>query len=64
MTQLLHRSFVPISAMPKSLVEAFVAAEEHVCHHSGIGIFSIVEAVSDVSTSRCWVLHSWVLPGD
>lgn len=40
-----HRIFVPISAIPKSLVEAFVAAEDkNFYHHSGIDIFSIIRA--------------------
>lgn len=46
-----HRIFVPISAIPKSLVEAFVAAEDkNFHHHSGIDVFSIIRAaVTNVS---------------
>ncbi len=46
-----HRIFVPISAIPKSLVEAFVAAEDkNFYHHSGIDVFSIIRAaVTNVS---------------
>ena len=46
-----HRIFVPISTIPKSLIEAFVAAEDkNFYYHSGIDIFSIIRAaVTNVS---------------
>ncbi|CAN0606027.1 unnamed protein product, partial [Ectocarpus sp. 12 AP-2014] len=42
---------VPISTIPKSLIEAFVAAEDkNFYYHSGIDIFSIIRAaVTNVS---------------
>ena len=40
-----HRVFVPISTIPKSLIEAFIAAEDrNFYEHPGIDIFSIVRA--------------------
>jgi penicillin-binding protein 1A len=40
-----HRIFVPISSIPKSLIEAFIAAEDkNFYHHPGIDISSIVRA--------------------
>jgi penicillin-binding protein 1A len=46
-----HRIFVPISAIPRSLREAFVAAEDkNFYHHSGIDIVSILRAaITNVS---------------
>jgi len=46
-----HRVFVPISSVPRSLVEAFVAAEDkNFFNHPGIDIISIVRAaVANVS---------------
>jgi len=40
-----HRVFVPISTIPKSLIEAFIAAEDrNYYEHPGIDIFSIFRA--------------------
>ncbi len=40
-----HRIFVPISSLPKSLIEAFIAVEDkNYYDHSGIDIFSILRA--------------------
>ena len=46
-----HRIFVPISAVPRSLVEAFVAAEDkNFYSHEGIDIMSIIRAaINNVS---------------
>ena len=46
-----HRVFVPISSVPRSLVEAFVAAEDkNFFNHHGVDIFSIVRAaIANVS---------------
>lgn len=46
-----HRIFVPIGSVPKSLVEAFIAAEDkNFYEHAGIDIFSIIRAaISNVS---------------
>ncbi|MDG1437035.1 MAG: penicillin-binding protein 1A [Rickettsiaceae bacterium] len=46
-----HRIFVPISAVPKSLIEAFVAAEDkNFYSHEGVDIVSIIRAaVNNVS---------------
>lgn len=46
-----HRVFVPIHSIPKSLVEAFVAAEDKNFYtHAGIDIFSIIRAaINNVS---------------
>lgn len=46
-----HRIFVPIGSVPKSLVEAFIAAEDKNFYgHAGIDIFSILRAaISNVS---------------
>ncbi len=46
-----HRIFVPISAVPRSLVEAFIAAEDkNFYSHEGIDIVSIIRAaINNVS---------------
>jgi len=46
-----HRIFVPITAIPKSLIEAFIAAEDkNFYSHSGIDVVSIVRAaVTNIS---------------
>ena len=46
-----HRIFVPITAIPKSLVQAFIAAEDkNFYSHSGIDIVSIIRAaVTNIS---------------
>lgn len=46
-----HRIFVPIQSMPKSLIEAFIAAEDkNYYEHPGIDIFSILRAaVNNIS---------------
>jgi penicillin-binding protein 1A len=46
-----HRIFVPIGSVPKSLVEAFIAAEDkNFYDHAGIDIFSIIRAaISNIS---------------
>ena len=46
-----HRIFIPISAVPRSLVEAFVAAEDkNFYSHEGIDIMSIIRAaINNVS---------------
>lgn len=41
-----HRVFVPISSIPRSLIEAFIAAEDkNFYNHPGIDIFGILRAV-------------------
>jgi penicillin-binding protein 1A len=46
-----HRIFVPINSVPKSLIQAFISAEDkNFYEHSGIDIFSIIRAaISNVS---------------
>ncbi|GAB4163004.1 MAG: penicillin-binding protein 1A [Rickettsiaceae bacterium] len=46
-----HRIFVPISSIPKPLIEAFIAAEDKNFYtHEGIDIFSIIRAaITNVS---------------
>lgn len=40
------RIFVPISSLPKSLVQAFISAEDkNFYHHSGVDMFSVVRAI-------------------
>lgn len=41
-----HRMFIPISSIPQSLIDAFVAAEDkNFFYHPGIDVFSIVRAI-------------------
>lgn len=56
-----HRIFVPISSVPRSLIEAFIAAEDkNFYHHPGIDIMSIARAsIANISN----VLHNRRIEG-